>query len=450
MPTTTAAQHPPRADAARLLTAAAGIAAFAAAEVPLGIYAGPFWPSFRAEALPLVAFRPWLLVAAAMLVSRWPVAWRAAAYAAGLAVATVNDGLFLIRLGNPSPWAELLRIGAASALFLLVADVMVQLGRRRFGRGGLLAAGGVLALFLIIPSVRAPYERFVGQSEPRQAAQKPELVLMTALPIIWGEGGAFDPNSKPAGAYRALQEEFNVRIVDTLEPGTLGRSRLLLLAQPGWLRPEELVAVDEWVRRGGRALVLADPELDWPSELPLGDIRRPPPASLLHPLLNHWGLDLRESGRKHGSSLSNGRHLRTERPGVLAVTKRECRIIRSDLARCELDAGRVFVVPDADLMRDELWMAPGRDGGERHRRLADNPLILADLLDELADVRRQRAEAPVVWRRPSELPIRSIAKAVVPLLLLVALAAGAALWTRRRRRTTMLSTSPGSANGGGT
>ncbi len=45
------------------------------------------------------------------------------------------------------------------------------------------------------------------------------------------------------------------------------------LAQPA----EDLVALDNWVRGGGRVLLLADPMLEWPSKRPLGDPLRPPP-----------------------------------------------------------------------------------------------------------------------------------------------------------------------------
>ena len=53
-----------------------------------------------------------------------------------------------------------------------------------------------------------------------------------------------------------------------------------------------LVELDQWVRGGGRLLLLADPMLEWPSERPLGDRLRPPPAFADTGLLAHWGLRL--------------------------------------------------------------------------------------------------------------------------------------------------------------
>ena len=68
-------------------------------------------------------------------------------------------------------------------------------------------------------------------------AAKPELTLMTGLPLVWGETGPFDPASRPAAAYASLRREFAVRPIDYLDAPALGDSRLLLLAQPRTLAP---------------------------------------------------------------------------------------------------------------------------------------------------------------------------------------------------------------------
>ena len=64
------------------------------------------------------------------------------------------------------------------------------------------------------------------------------------------------------------------------------------MAQPLGQAPEDLFALDNWVRSGGRMLLLADPLLEWPSERPLGDPLRPPPTFVDTGLLGHWGLRL--------------------------------------------------------------------------------------------------------------------------------------------------------------
>jgi hypothetical protein len=418
----------------RAAWAAAGIGFLAAAEMLLGMGATPFWFAARADAAMLVQVRPWLLVAGAALVSGWPWRWRLAAYGAGLIAAASNQAAFLASLGNPDPLPEVLRIAAGSALLLLVVDPVLRLAGRRLGR--LAAAGAALALALLclLPAVLRPYSALVrGPADGREAAHKPEVVLMTAMPLIWGEGGAFDPESRPAAAYLALQEEFTVRPVDTLGRDSLASARLLLLAQPRWLSPSELVALDRWVREGGAALVLADPSLHWPSELPLGDIRRPPAVSLLKPLLDHWGLELRQGAGSEGGLVARERRLRLHEPGRFAATAQDCRVVRPFEARCRIGRGRAILLADADLFHDGLWIGPGPDGGAAHRRISDNPLVVADLLDELAGIERQRVRAPVRWRRSDEPPMTALARAVLPPAALALAGLAAALLLGRRR-----------------
>src|SRR5206468_10727515 len=66
----------------------------------------------------------------------------------------------------------------------------------------------------------------------------------------------------------------------------------LLMAQPLAQTAENLVALDDWVRGGGRVMILADPLLEWSSKRPLGDPLRPPPMFADTGLLGHWGLRL--------------------------------------------------------------------------------------------------------------------------------------------------------------
>jgi hypothetical protein len=204
------------------------------------------------------------------------------------------------------------------------------------------------------------------------------VLLMTALPIVWGEGGAFDPQSRPAPFYTELQKRFAVQPIDAFSDPRLPEAKLLLLIQPRWLAPSELVALDAWVRRGGRALILTDPRLNWPSDLPLGDIRRPPLTGLLAPLLGHWGLKV-EAGAEGRSTVDiGGRSLAVEDPGHLTTTSGHCTVVRPYRANCRIGAGSAIVIADADLVREELW----------HGGAADNPQAVAGLLDTLASLPR--------------------------------------------------------------
>ena len=148
-----------------------------------------------------------------------------------------------------------------------------------------------------------------------------------------------------------------------LTDGKLAEGKLLLLAQPRVLDPHELVALDSWVRGGGRVLILTDPLLVWPSALPLGDIRRAPPVGLLGPLLDHWGLELGPSGltglvTDDQPAAGTGR-LTMIAPGRFLVTGADCRRTKLYLASCRLGQGRALLVADADLLHDSAWAGPG-------------------------------------------------------------------------------------------
>ena len=439
---------PARAAAAPLI----GAAAFAACELAAGLLVGRLFDWGRAEALLFFAFRPWLLVMAAALVSAWSRPRRLAFYAAALILAAAAETVFVGSLGAAEPWPEMLRGLAGGAAAALVADLSVQAARRWRPRLGALLAAAALTALLGAGAMR-PYEALVlGPTAPRaQPGPRPPLLLMTALPLVWGEGGAFDPASRPSESFRALDREFEVRPIDAIEPRTLAGARLMLLAQPRLLAPEELVALDGWVRTGGRVLVLADPRLAWAREWTAGDVLRPPERSLLAPLLDHWGLTLSpsEDAGLFEDALGpadGGRRLVLRAAGSLAAAGGQCRRAeRFYLARCRIGHGEALVLADADLLDDRLWVrASSPRGSERHLRTADNPLVVADLLDRLAGISRDRADRPASWlalpRRSAarEAPRRALLLAALPIL--AALATGLALLYGLRESPTNLST----------
>ena len=454
----TTAPPPPRSPALPLPAARSaaapliGAAVFAGLELAAGLLAGGFFARGRAEFVLFLAFRPWLLVAAAALVSAWPWRRRAAFYLGALLLAAACELVLLLALGAQPPWGELLRGLAGGAAVALAADVAIQAARRwRRIAGPALAAAALLAA-LVLGAAR-PYEALVlGPTAPReQPGPKPALLVLTALPLAWGEGGAFDPDSRPAEAWRLLEREYELRPIDSAEPRALADARLMLIAQPRLLAPEELVAIDDWVRSGGRALVLADPQLSWAREWPPGHVLRPPEASLLGPLLGHWGLTVSPftDGPLEVLLQTGGRERRLvlQSPGSI----RGCRGLRLFLASCRIGRGEALVLADADLLADDLWADTSAPrGSERHLRTADNPLIVADLLDSLAGLSRERSDRPVGWLEIPSTPAVEAARARAPWLaslpVLFALALGLGLLYGRRRSPTDLSTGPSTVN----
>jgi hypothetical protein len=195
--------------------------------------------------------------------------------------------------------------------------------------------------------------------EPRPAAQRPTLLLLTSLPLIFNENFSLEGGGSPA--LRALEKQYRVRPISVSSTPELARGRLLLAAHPLAQTPENLVALDDWVRRGGRLLLLADPMLEGPSTRPLGDPVRPPPMFMDTGLLAHWGLRL-DSPDARGPAPRRlaGRDVLTVSPGTLHGG---CRISRDGLvARCAVGKGEAVIVADADFIDvDQLGAAGGRN-----------------------------------------------------------------------------------------
>jgi hypothetical protein len=180
---------------------------------------------------------------------------------------------------------------------------------------------------------------------------KPELFLLTALPLVWSEDFGLDqPGSS---ALQRLEQDYRVTPIDL--PSDLPGAALLLAAQPRALPAEELVALDKWVRAGGRVLLLADPMLEWPSELPLGDKRRPPMAFADTGLLQRWGLRL-DAPDQRGPIQSTiaGALVLTASPGTLERVAGDCELADAGLvSRCRVGEGQVIVIADADFLNLE-------------------------------------------------------------------------------------------------
>jgi len=192
----------------------------------------------------------------------------------------------------------------------------------------------------------------------RASAQHPTLLLLTSLPLMFGEEFSLEGGGSPA--LTALQKQYRVVPISVANPAELAKGRLLLMAQPIAQPAEDLVALDAWVRQGGRLLLLADPLLEWPSERPLADPTRPPPMFPDTGLLGHWGLRLDAPDRRGPKSVQlGGQPVLAMSPGALAGTG--CSIAPDHfVARCKVGKGQVTVVADADLLdTDDLGKGAG-------------------------------------------------------------------------------------------
>ena len=208
---------------------------------------------------------------------------------------------------------------------------------------------------------------------PASEGERPALLLLTSLPLIFGE--QFSLEGGGSDALTALEKHYRVLPISVTDPAELRRGDLLLMAHPPAQTAEDLVALDEWVRDGGRVLLLADPMLEWPSERPLGDPLHPPPMFADTGLLAHWGLRL-DAPDERGPMLRQlaGRELLTASPGSLHGA---CEISADRLvAHCRIGKGAATIVADADFLNLQNLDGPTQNN-------------LAALVEELARLARK-------------------------------------------------------------
>lgn len=220
---------------------------------------------------------------------------------------------------------------------------------------------------------------------PHDGAQPSPLGLFGTLPIYWSEAADLadylEAGRTKHWARVLLEECHTIRPIDFIHhvskdeepaaPGNLSGLDHLLIAQPRVLSAAENVALDNWVRAGGRVLLFADPMLTAHSLHPLGDSRRPADVVILSPILARWGLALEfDEDQPPGERIvqADGALLPVDLAGRLvslgqvAEEGDHCTISAGGLlAQCNIGRGRVVVMADAALLDGE-WDPAGESG----------------------------------------------------------------------------------------
>ncbi len=224
----------------------------------------------------------------------------------------------------------------------------------------------------------------VGGCSATPPAPPTMLHVLTGLPLFLGEGSIAEIVQGKTSAppiIPHLAQSFAVSPLDVARPHALAKAKMLLAIQPPALTPEELVALDDWVHAGGHALILADPDLRWSSALPKGDPRRPPVATLLTPLFEHWGLRLVADRADAPARMLAWHRLEVglDGAGHWQAIRPNCEVLRPELARCVIGQGVAVVISDAD------WLLDPRDSAAL--RLLD--AVLQDLNVQTPPMRRE-------------------------------------------------------------
>jgi ABC-type uncharacterized transport system involved in gliding motility auxiliary subunit len=124
---------------------------------------------------------------------------------------------------------------------------------------------------------------------------KPLLGIISSLPLDTGSGGmaaALQGNSQPYAIYSELSQSYATQMLDPSLARVPANVAVLMVVHPTSLSAAQLYAIDQFVLRGGRALVFVDPN----SELAQAGGGMDPragsaPMSDLPKLFHSWGVD---------------------------------------------------------------------------------------------------------------------------------------------------------------
>ncbi|WP_285711775.1 DUF4350 domain-containing protein [Erythrobacter oryzae] len=230
-------------------------------------------------------------------------------------------------------------------------------------------AAALLALLALLAAgcERAP----AAPAAAETAGPREKLGLMTSLPLYWPLGAGVEEiaagRAPPPWQRVALEAAYAIEPLDSLAPipgltpdapatdPLAGLTRLAVI-QPRGLSPADNVALDAWVRGGGRLLLVLDPALTGEYDLALGDPRRPAESALIPPVVARWGLAVRFDEAQDSKIVDTAfgdTYLPLVLAGEVAVTDPSaaaCTLAAGGAAaRCTVGKGEVTLIADAAL-----------------------------------------------------------------------------------------------------
>ena len=300
------------------------------------------------------------------------------------AVIALPPLLFIGWAGFRAPVAGMILLACSLGL----AAVGLRMSQRFSLAKRFAVASGMIVAALLIPRLMDDGLRDLAAPD----APRPTVAVLSALPLQGMPMGATQglPAAESIGLrspiWAALEEQVDLRALDAVDEKTLAGVGRILLAQPRALSPVELVRLDAWLRRGGEAVILADPLLQWPDPRPLAHPMRAPLTSLLDPLLTHWGLRLEPAEISVGDKSVRRRALESGAMVQLAAASRFTKFgnsgscVLSDeglIATCRIGAGRARLMADADWINDAYWTLSPEQLQNRRAETSDAVDMLA-------------------------------------------------------------------------
>ena len=204
------------------------------------------------------------------------------------------NGLLDVSIIDPAPFSE--DEDRAAAFGLQAVRLPVSDEPLYFGVAGSNSIGDEE----IIPVMNPQREQFLEYDLAKLVhklshAEEPVVGLVSGLPLTGGFDPAATRITEPWIITSQISELFDLRSLDALEDLDSEDIDILLLVHPKITTPSQSYALEQFLFRGGRALVFIDPlaEAD-PASPPAGAMAGMPAdrSSEIAQLLSHWGLEM--------------------------------------------------------------------------------------------------------------------------------------------------------------
>lgn len=208
---------------------------------------------------------------------------------------TLSDGKVRVEFVDPELFSEEEDLAVA----LGIADLTVDSAGNKLYFG--LAASNATADRRIIPFFdpdKAPFIEYELTHMIRDLSRqkKPKIGLMTWLPLPGGGSAMFDAQ-RPWVIFRQMEESYEVAVLDTAAKSIPEDVDVLMVVHPDEkISEESLYAIDQFILRGGRAIIFTDPytrvDIANPPAPALFSPPMPPSSSNMAKLYHRWGVDM--------------------------------------------------------------------------------------------------------------------------------------------------------------
>ncbi len=121
--------------------------------------------------------------------------------------------------------------------------------------------------------------------------KKPKLAVISSLPLDGG-AAAMQGQGQPFLIYQQLSQNYDTQLLDANFTGIPADTDVVMIVQPGMLNPLQDYAIDQFVMKGGRALVFVDPNSEIAAAAQGQSAAMSGPAASAMPrLFQAWGID---------------------------------------------------------------------------------------------------------------------------------------------------------------